>query len=178
MAVPWSRSLGPDRADRNVSGLSKVLYPGSFDPLHNGHMEIVEIASRLFGEVIVAAMVNREKPGFFPLEERLALIEESIAHLPDVHVSAHEGLVVHAAQALGADFVVKGVRVAGDFEIEMQMAQTNKAVTGVETVFLPAGSAAGFLSSRWIREIAAEGGDVSALVPAPVARALKERYGR
>ena len=84
MAVPWSRSLGPDRADRNVSGLSKVLYPGSFDPLHNGHMEIVEIASRLFGEVIVAAMVNREKPGFFPLEERLALIEESIAHLPDV----------------------------------------------------------------------------------------------
>jgi pantetheine-phosphate adenylyltransferase len=70
------------------------------------------------------------------------------------------------------------VRVAGDFEIEMQMAQTNKAVTGVETVFLPAGSAAGFLSSRWIREIAAEGGDVSALVPAPVARALKERYGR
>jgi pantetheine-phosphate adenylyltransferase len=157
--------------------LSKVLYPGSFDPLHNGHIEVVEIASRLFGEVIVAAMVNREKPGFFPLDQRLALIEESLAHLPDVHVSAHEGLVVHTAAALGVDFVVKGLRVASDFEIEMQMAQMNKAVTGMDTVFLPTGSAVGFLSSRWIREIAAEGGDVSALVPEPVARALKERYG-
>jgi pantetheine-phosphate adenylyltransferase len=160
-----------------VSRLSKVLYPGSFDPLHNGHMEVVEIASRLFGDVIVAAMVNREKPGFFPLEQRLALIEESVAHLPGVEVSAHEGLVVHAAVALGVDFVVKGLRVVSDFEIEMQMAQMNKAVTGVETVFVPTGNAVGFLSSRWIREIAAEGGDVSALVPEPVARALKERYG-
>jgi len=160
-----------------VSGLSKVLYPGSFDPLHNGHIEIIEIASRLFGDVMVAAMVNREKPGFLPLDERLALIEESVAHLPGVRVSAHEGLVVHVAQALEADFVIKGLRVPSDFEIEMQMAQMNKAVTGMETVFVPAGSSVGFLSSRWIREIAVEGGDVSALVPAPVARVLKERYG-
>jgi pantetheine-phosphate adenylyltransferase len=178
MAVPWSRSAGPFRPDRNVSGLSKVLYPGSFDPLHKGHIEIVEIASRLFGEVIVAAMVNREKAGFFPLDERLALIEESLAHVPGVKVTAQEGLVVDAARTLGADFVVKGLRAASDFEIEMQMAQMNKAVTGMETVLIPSGSTLGFLSSRWIREIAAEGGDVSALVPEPVARALKGRYAR
>jgi pantetheine-phosphate adenylyltransferase len=161
-----------------VSGLSKVLYPGSFDPLHNGHVDIVEIASRLFGEVIVAAMVNREKVGFFPLEERLALIEEALGHLPNVRVSAQEGLVIEAAAALHVDFIVKGLRTASDFEVEMQMAQMNKAVTGVETVFLPSDSALGYLSSRWIREIAAEGGDVSALVPEAVGRTLKARYGK
>jgi pantetheine-phosphate adenylyltransferase len=161
-----------------VSGLSKVLYPGSFDPLHNGHIEIVENASRLFGEVIVATMVNREKPGFFSLEERLAHLEESLAHLPNLRVTAQDGLVVDAAAALKVDFIVKGLRTVGDFEVEMQMAQMNKAVTGVDTVLLPSGSALGFLSSRWIREIAVEGGDVSALVPEPVARALKARYGQ
>ena len=161
-----------------MSGLSKVLYPGSFDPLHNGHIEIVEIAARLFGEVIVVAMVNRGKGGFFPLDERVALIEESLAHVPNVRIATSEGLAVDAAETLGADYIVKGLRTASDFEIEMQMAQMNKAVSGVETVFLPTGSALGYLSSRWIREISAEGRDVSALVPEPVTRALKARSGR
>jgi pantetheine-phosphate adenylyltransferase len=158
--------------------LSKVLYPGSFDPLHNGHLEIIEIASRLFGEVLVVAMVNRTKQGFFPLDERVALMEESLAHLPSVRVTTSEGLVIDAADALGAAFLVKGLRTAGDFEAEMQMAQTNKAVSGVETVFVPSGSALGFVSSRYIREISSEGRDVSALVPEPVARALKARTAR
>jgi pantetheine-phosphate adenylyltransferase len=161
-----------------VNGLSKVLYPGSFDPLHNGHLEVIEIAARLFGEVLVVAMVNPGKAGFFPLPERLAMMEESLAHLPNVSVGAREGLVVDAAEALGADFVVKGLRTPGDFEVEMQMAQMNKAVTGMETVFVPCGNALGFVSSRYIREIASEGRDVSHLVPEPVARGLKARTGR
>ena len=158
-----------------MNGLSKVLYPGSFDPLHNGHLEIIEIASRLFGDVIVVAMVNRTKEGFFPLGQRVALIEESVAHLGNVRVATSEGLVVDAADALGADFVVKGLRTPGDFEAEIQMAHMNKTVSGMETVFVPSGTALGFLSSRYIREISSEGRDVSHLVPSPVARALKLR---
>jgi pantetheine-phosphate adenylyltransferase len=161
-----------------VSGLSKVLYPGSFDPLHNGHLEIIEIAARLFGEVIVVAMVNRTKAGFFPLDERLALIEESVAHLANVRVDTSEGLVVDAADAFEAAFVVKGLRTPGDFEAEMQMAHMNKTVSGMETVFIPSGTSLGFLSSRYIREISSEGRDVSYLVPPPVADALKARTSR
>jgi pantetheine-phosphate adenylyltransferase len=161
-----------------VSGLSKVLYPGSFDPLHNGHLEIIEIASRLFDEVIVVAMVNRTKEGFFPLDERVAMMEESVAHLANVRVATSEGLVVDAADAFAASFVVKGLRTPGDFEAEMQMAHMNKTVSGMETVFIPSGTALGFLSSRYIREISSEGRDVSHLVPTPVATALKARAAR
>jgi pantetheine-phosphate adenylyltransferase len=161
-----------------VSGLSKVLYPGSFDPLHNGHLEIIEIASRLFDDVIVVAMVNRTKEGFFPLAERVAMMEESVAHLANVSIATSEGLVVDAADAFAASFVVKGLRTPGDFEAEIQMAHMNKTVSGMETVFIPSGSALGFLSSRYIREISSEGRDVSHLVPVPVAMALKARAAR
>jgi len=161
-----------------VSGLSKVLYPGSFDPLHNGHLEIIEIASRLFGDVIVVAMVNRTKEGFFPLDQRVAMIEDSVAHLGNVRVGISEGLVVDAADSFAADFVVKGLRTPGDFEAEMQMAHMNKTVSGMETVFIPSGTNLGFLSSRYIREISSDGRDVSHLVPAPVAMALKAKAAR
>jgi pantetheine-phosphate adenylyltransferase len=159
--------------------MSRVLYPGSFDPVHNGHVEIVELAAELFGEVVVAAMVNPQKvEGVFSLADRMAMIEESLAHVAGVRVVQRSGLVVHAAAELGVDFIVKGLRTAGDFEIEMQMAQTNHAVTGVHTVFLPTASSLGFLSSRFVREIAREGGDVTHLVPEPVARRLKDAYQR
>jgi pantetheine-phosphate adenylyltransferase len=155
-----------------------ALYPGSFDPIHNGHVEIVEQATALFGPVVVAAMVNREKTGgFFPLDERKALIEESLAHVPGVRVEVHAGLAVDAARAAGARFIVKGLRTGADFEVEMQMAHMNQAVTGVRTVFLPTDPGHGFISSRFIREIAKEGGDVSMLVPAAVERLLRQRFG-
>jgi pantetheine-phosphate adenylyltransferase len=152
-----------------------VLYPGSFDPLHNGHVDVVEQARALFGRVVVAIMVNPRKTGaYFPLDERQAMIEEALAHVPDVEAWTYEGLAVDAARAAGADFIVKGLRSAGDFEIEQQMAHTNHAVSGVRTVYLPCRADLSFISSRFIREIAQYRGDVSHLVPEAVARHLKD----
>lgn len=159
--------------------MPRALYPGSFDPFHIGHVEVVELAARLFGEVVVAVMVNPEKPsGMFALGERIAMAEESLGHLGNVVVASHPGLVVDAWRALDADFVVKGLRSGADLDVEMQMAHTNDAVAGMPTVFLPTTPAHSFVSSRFIREIAKEGGDVSSLVPEPVARRLKDRNQR
>lgn len=140
-------------------------------------MELIENAVLLFDQVIVAAMVNPQKAGAdFSLDERRAMLEESVAHLPTVSVHLFEGLVVHCAKDLGADFIVKGLRTASDFETEWQMALMNQSASGVRTVFLPAESAHAFVSSRYIRDIARMGGDVRHLVPAPVAARMKERY--
>jgi pantetheine-phosphate adenylyltransferase len=159
--------------------LTRVLYPGSFDPIHNGHVEIVEKASRLFDDVVVAAMRNPQKgEPLFSLDERQAMIEESLAHLPNVSVTMFSSLVVDLAHDLQADFIVKGLRAISDFENELQMAQMNHKVADVETVFLPCASNNSFLASKLIREIARFGGDVSATVPEPVARMLKEKYGK
>jgi pantetheine-phosphate adenylyltransferase len=159
--------------------LPTALYPGSFDPFHNGHLDLVERAATLFDGVVVAAMHNPDKPGrFFELDERQALIETSVAHLPTVKVAAFAGLAVDAARVAGVDVIVKGLRTAGDFDVEMQMAHTNEAVAGVRTVFLPCRPALSFVSSRFIREIAQYGGDVSSLVPPAVARRLEERAQR
>lgn len=153
--------------------MSVVLVPGSFDPLHLGHLDVIEQASALFGTVVVCTMHNPGKPsGAFPLDERLAMIRESTAGLPDVRVESFGGLAVDAAATFGADFIVKGLRTAGDFEVEMQMAHTNESVTGIRTVFLPTSPRWSFVSSRFIREIAARGRDVAHLVPPPVALRL------
>lgn len=153
--------------------MTTVFVPGSFDPVHLGHIDVIQQAAALFGEVVVATMYNPAKPGgAFPLDERQAMIAESTAHLRGIRVEAHTGLVVDAARTAGADFIVKGLRTAGDFEFELQMALTNESVSGVRTVFLPTTARYGFVSSRFIREIAHYGGDVSHLVPEPVARRL------
>jgi len=153
--------------------MATVLYPGSFDPIHLGHLDVIEQSVELFGDVIVAAMHNPSKPsGMFTLDERLGLIRDTVAHLSSVRVEAFPGLAVDAARDLGADFIVKGLRTGGDFEVEQQMAHTNHAAAGVRTVYLPCKPSLVFISSRFIREIAQYGGDVSAMVPAPVASAL------
>jgi pantetheine-phosphate adenylyltransferase len=155
-----------------------VLYPGSFDPIHNGHVEIVETAARLFDRVVVAAMRNPSKgEPLFNLEERQTLIEESLAHLENVEVTMFSSLVVDLAHEVGAHFIVKGLRAVSDFESELQMAQMNRSLSGVDTLFIPSASKNSFLASRLIREVARFGGNVDTMVPHPVARRLKERYG-
>lgn len=158
--------------------MTVVLYPGSFDPIHNGHVEIVETASRLFDRVVVAAMRNPSKgEPLFSLEDRQGLIEASLAHLDNVEVTMFSTLVVDLARQVGAHFIVKGLRAVSDFESELQMAQMNRSISGVDTLFIPSASGNSFLASRLIREIARFGGDVSNMVPAPVAALLAERFG-
>jgi pantetheine-phosphate adenylyltransferase len=159
--------------------VTTVLYPGSFDPIHNGHVEIVETAAYLFERVIVAAMRNPQKgEPLFPLPDREEMIRESLDHLRNVEVVHFAKLVVEVAKDLGADFIVKGLRAPSDFESEMAQAQMNLAVSGVHTLFIPTASANSYLASKYIRDIVRFGGDVTAMVPAPVARRLKERYSR
>ena len=154
-----------------------MLYPGSFDPIHLGHVDIVEQASELFGSVVVAVMHNLAKPsGLFPVEERVELARASLIHVDGVEVVAQTGLAVQAAERTEVDFIVKGLRTAGDFEIEQQMAHTNHAVTGVRTVYLPCRPELGYISSRFVREIAKYGGNIDHLVPTPVAGALRRTF--
>ena len=157
--------------------MTRVLYPGSFDPIHNGHLEIIATASRLFDEVVVAAMRNPQKgQPLFSLEERREMLEESVAPFGNVRVTMFASLVVDLARELEADFIVKGLRAVSDFESELQMAQMNKRISGVDTLFIPSASGNSFLASKLLREITRFGSDVSDMVPAPVARRLQEKY--
>ena len=157
--------------------MTAVLYPGSFDPVHNGHVEIVETASKLFDRVIVAAMRNPQKANsLLTLVEREQMLNETFEHLPNVEITSFSSLVVDLAQEMEADFIVKGLRAVSDFESELQMAQLNQEISGVHTLFLPTASARSFLASRLIREISKFGGDVSSMVPEPALRLLRERH--
>ncbi len=162
-----------------TSARARVMYPGSFDPLHLGHLDVIEQANELFGDVVVAVMYNFAKPsGMFDVDERIDMATAATAHLDGVSIEKHTGLAIQAAVSTGADFIVKGLRTPGDFEIEQQMAQMNRSVSGVRTVYLPCRPELGFMSSRFVREIADYGGDVDHLVPAAVGEALRRRTAR
>lgn len=157
--------------------MTKVLYPGSFDPFHNGHRELVETVAYLFDEVVVAAIRNPGKSeSLFTLEEREEIIEEALAHLENVSVMHFSKLVVDVARDVGANFIIKGLRGTTDFDAEMTQAQVNLAVSGVHTLFVPSASANAFIASKYVREIARFGGDVSTMVPEGVVRRLKEKH--
>jgi pantetheine-phosphate adenylyltransferase len=156
-----------------------VLYPGSFDPIHNGHVELAEIASDLFDEVVVAALVNPSKgDGLFDLEERMFLIEESLKHLPNVRTKKFNGLVVDLATEVGADFIIKGLRAVSDFDYEFQLANMNRRLNpDLESVFLTPSERNSFISSTLVKEVARHNGDVSEFVSPLVVDALKQRLG-
>jgi pantetheine-phosphate adenylyltransferase len=157
--------------------VTTVLYPGSFDPFHNGHRELVETAAYLFDQVVIAAMRNPQKgEPLFTLDERKAMIEESLAHLDNIRVVHFAKLAVDVAKDVSADFIVKGLRAVVDFDNEMAQAQMNLNVSGVHTVFLPSASASSAIASKYIRDIARFGGDVSSMVPDPVARRLRKKF--
>jgi pantetheine-phosphate adenylyltransferase len=156
-----------------------ALIPGSFDPVHNGHLEVIERASRLFDEVVVATLRNPQKSeALFDLEERQEMLEESVTHLANVRIVSVATLVVTVAHDVGASVIVKGLRAVSDFENELQMAQMNKQLSGIPTVFIPTSSAYSFIASRLLREVAMFGGDVDWAVPKPVKDRLDRRFGR
>ncbi len=158
--------------------MPKALIPGSFDPVTFGHLDVIERTSRLFDHVLVAAVGNPGKaPPLFSLDERQAMLAEVTAHLGNVEIGAFEGLLVDFALAHGVEAIVKGLRAVSDFDFELQMAQVNERMSGIATVFFPTAPEHSFLSSSLVREVARFGGDVSAMVPAPIAQRLKERFG-
>jgi len=155
-----------------------ALCPGTFDPVTNGHLDIIERASTRFEALVVGVLDNPAKEPLFTAEERVGLLKEATQGLPNVEVEAFSGLLVDHATRRGPDVVVvKGLRALTDFEYEIQMAQMNHRLAGVETLFMTTSPQWSFLSSSLVKEVARFGGDVSGLVPPPVAERLAERLG-
>ena len=154
-----------------------ALCPGTFDPVTNGHLDIVRRAAALFDPLVVAVLENPGKSPVFPTEERVAMLKEAVSDLSNVEVATFSGLLVDLAGGRGIRVIVKGVRAATDFDYELQMAQMNHRMTGVETVFVPTNPKWSYLSSSLIKEVVRFGGDPVGLVPDHVADRLRDALG-
>jgi pantetheine-phosphate adenylyltransferase len=156
--------------------VTRAVYPGSFDPPTNGHLDVIERAAGCFGELIVAIVVNPQKRApMFSLEERVAMLKASVARVTGVRVEHFRGLLADYVKAAEADVIVKGLRVVSDFESEMSAAMMNRSLSDVDTLFLMADHEYSFVSSSLVKEVFFLGGDVAALVPEPVLRVMAEK---
>jgi pantetheine-phosphate adenylyltransferase len=167
-----------------MAGERIAIYPGTFDPVTNGHLDIVARATSLVDRLVVGIAVNAGKGPLFPLDERVALLREEIRHLPPaaaakIEVRPFSSLLINFAESCGATVIVRGLRAVSDFEYEFQMAGMNRRLDpGIETVFLMASESHQFISSRFVKEIARLGGDVSSFVSPRVARVIAQRFAR
>tara|TARA_B100000424_G_scaffold94334_1_gene71046 strand:- start:164 stop:637 length:474 start_codon:yes stop_codon:yes gene_type:complete len=155
----------------------KILYPGTFDPLTNGHIDLIERAEKLFGNVVVAVLENTNKTPTFNLEKRILQIRNALSHLDNVEVISYSGLTVDCASDLNANLILRGLRAMSDFEYELQIAHTNKSLNNeIETIFLSTNTNFSFLSSSLVKEVAKFGGEISHMVPLSVEKDLKEYF--
>jgi pantetheine-phosphate adenylyltransferase len=155
--------------------VSRCVCPGSFDPVHNGHLDVIERASRLFDEVVVGVLANVSKKGLFTIDERIEMLVEVTSDLGNVEVVSFQGLLVDFCRERDIQAAVRGLRAVTDFDYELQMAQMNHRLTKLDTLFVATNSDYSFLSSSLIKEVAAYGGDVSGLVPDSVLPRLAQR---
>ncbi len=155
----------------------KILYPGTFDPLTNGHIDLIERAEKLFGNVVVAVLENTNKTPTFNLQKRILQIKNALSHLANVEVISYSGLTVDCANDLNANLILRGLRAMSDFEYELQIAHTNKSLNNeIETIFLSTNTNFSFLSSSLVKEVAKFGGEISHMVPQSVERDLKDYF--
>jgi pantetheine-phosphate adenylyltransferase len=151
-----------------------AIYPGSFDPLTMGHLDVIERASKIFARLLVAVVVNPQKrEPLFGIDERKRMIRESVAHLANVEVADFRGLLADFVRSVGVGVIVKGLRVVSDFESEMSTALMNRSLSGVDTIFLPSDPRFGFISSSLVKEVFLLGGDVAPYVPDAVLRTMR-----
>jgi pantetheine-phosphate adenylyltransferase len=162
-----------------MAGMRTAIYPGSFDPITNGHLDVVHRATKLFDKVIVAVAASESKHPLFSLDERARMVARAVRHLPHVEVDSFQSLLVEYVESRSAQAVIRGLRAVSDFEFEFQLALMNRTLNeSIETIFMMPKDTYTFLSSRLVKEVAALGGDVRAFVPAHVRRALASKLSR
>ena len=155
----------------------KILYPGTFDPLTNGHLDLIERSQKIFGNVIVAVLENTNKTPTFKLEQRIKQIKDSTNHLKNTNVISYNGLTVDCANELNADLILRGLRAMSDFEYELQISHTNKSLNKqIETIFLSTDTNFSFLSSSLVKEVAKFNGEIKHMVPPDVEKDLREYF--
>ena len=159
--------------------MKTIVYPGTFDPITNGHIDLIERASKLFDKIVVGIATSQKKSPLFTIDERIALASESLAHLPNVEIKGFDYLLVNFVSDCGADAVMRGLRAVSDFEYEFQLANMNRALSPeVESIFLTPAEKFSYISSSLVREISSLGGDVSKFVPTHVMNGLVEKFAQ